>query len=134
MNNFGKGSLARLSTCDNSLQLLFNAVGKRYPCTILEGHRDEERQNLLFEQGKSKVKFPHGKHNSKPSKALDAAPDPINWSNDRKNIARYYHFAGFVLAMANVMDIKIRWGGDWDGDRDFSDQTFDDLVHFELVE
>jgi hypothetical protein len=27
----------------------------------------------------------------------------------------------------------LRFGMDWDGDLDFSDQTFDDLVHFELA-
>ena len=31
------------------------------------------------------------------------------------------------------MNIKLRWGGDWNDNKDFSDQTFDDLVHFELV-
>ena len=29
------------------------------------------------------------------------------------------------------MDIKIRWGGNWDGG-DLEQQSFDDLVHFEL--
>lgn len=131
---FGKGSKRKLASCHNDLQLLFNAVGKRYPCTILEGHRNQERQDDLFEQRKSKVQWPFGKHNATPSLALDCAPDPVNWSNNHKNLARYYHFAGYVKAIANVMDIRIRWGGDWDSDRDFSDQTFDDLVHFELVE
>jgi peptidoglycan L-alanyl-D-glutamate endopeptidase CwlK len=27
---------------------------------------------------------------------------------------------------------RIRWGGDWDMDNDLSDNTFNDLVHFEL--
>jgi hypothetical protein len=30
------------------------------------------------------------------------------------------------------MGIGLRWGGDWDSDKDFSDQNFDDLVHWEL--
>lgn len=133
-HNFGKASLRKLETCHGDLQLLFRTVGKRFPCTILEGHRTEERQNELFEQRKSKLKWPQGKHNRKPSLAVDVAPDPINWSADPKNMARFYHFAGYVMAIANTMGYKLRWGGDWDGDRDFSDQTFDDLVHFELVE
>jgi len=28
---------------------------------------------------------------------------------------------------------KLRWGGDWDSDKVFDDQNFDDLPHFELV-
>ena len=131
---YGRVSKTNLATCKDRLQLLFNAVGKRYNCSILEGHRGKDRQNLLFDQGKSKVRFPEGKHNEDPSLALDAAPYPISWSNNRKNIARFYHFAGYVKAVADIMEIKIRWGGDWDSDRDFSDQNFDDLVHFELIE
>ena len=64
-----------------------------------------------------------------PSLAIDAAPSPIDW-NDRE---RFFYFAGVVKGVAEEMGIKIRWGGDWDGDNDFDDQTFDDLVHFELV-
>ncbi len=131
---YGAGSKRRLATCNNNLQMLFNAVGKRYACTILEGHRGEEKQNDLYEAKRTKVKFPNSKHNAKPSNGIDVAPDPVRWSNDRKNLARFYHFAGYVKAVAEIMDIKIRWGGDWDGDRDFSDQTFDDLVHFEEID
>lgn len=29
---------------------------------------------------------------------------------------------------------RIRWGGDWDRDHDVKDQTFNDLVHFEVVD
>jgi hypothetical protein len=30
------------------------------------------------------------------------------------------------------MNIKIRWGGDWDSDNIMKDQTFNDLPHFQL--
>jgi len=43
------------------------------------------------------------------------------------------HFAGVVRAVAYEMDISIRWGGDWDGDWNLFDQTFNDLVHFEVI-
>ena len=43
-------------------------------------------------------------------------------------------FAGYVQGVAEQLGIKIRWGGDWDSDFDFKDQTFNDLVHFELRE
>ena len=32
------------------------------------------------------------------------------------------------------MGIDLRWGGDWDRDTEVRDNTFDDLVHFEIVE
>ena len=92
--------------------------------------------------------------------AVDAAPDPLAWPQAAKLKARiesvagqlsdeqeaeimalveqyvkevgvFYYFGGYVLGTAQEMGIDIRWGGDWDGDRSISDQTFDDLVHFE---
>jgi len=38
-----------------------------------------------------------------------------------------------VFGIAHRRGIKLRWGGDWDRDLDFSDQRFYDLYHFELV-
>lgn len=89
----------------------------------------ESEQNKYFEQGKTKVQWPDSKHNKKPSWALDAAPTPIDWE-DRE---RFYYFAGVVMAVAKLLKIEIRWGGDWDRDGNFKDQSFDDLVHFEMV-
>ncbi len=130
MPNFGKKSNERLATCDPRLRDLFNQVVKHYDCSIIQGHRDMETQNKYFSEGKSKVVYPNSKHNSLPSRAVDVAPYPIVW-NDTE---RFYHFAGYVTAMADVKGLKIRWGGDWDMDFDFNDQTFDDLVHFEIIE
>lgn len=111
------------------LQQLFTEVVKTYDCTVLEGHRNEADQNAAFESGKSKLKFPDGKHNGVPSLAVDVAPYPIDWNNTK----RFYHFAGYVQGIAKMKGIKIRWGGDWDKDYDLDDQTFNDLVHFELT-
>lgn len=130
MPTFGKTSRKRLSQCDPRLQQLFNEVIKNYDCSILQGHRSEEEQNRYFDEGKSKVRYPNSKHNSKPSRAVDVAPYPLDWNNTN----RFYHFAGCVQGIATQMGIKIRWGGDWDSDKDFSDQNFNDLPHFELVD
>jgi len=32
------------------------------------------------------------------------------------------------------MGVTLRWGGDWDRDTEVQDNSFDDLVHFEIVE
>ena len=45
---------------------------------------------------------------------------------------RFYNFAGTVQGVAKMLNIKIRWGGDWDSDNDLKDQTLYDLPHFEL--
>ena len=138
MPSFSARSNARLNTCDQGLQALFRAVVKDIDCTVLEGHRGEQAQNEYFKSGASKVQWPDGKHNTYPSRAVDVSPYPIpeNWGDhpDPKVISRFYYFAGYVLATAKALDIKIRWGGDWDGDHQFRDQTFDDLVHFEEAE
>jgi peptidoglycan L-alanyl-D-glutamate endopeptidase CwlK len=125
---FSPRSQARLAECDLRLQKLFSEVIIHYDCTILEGHRNEVRQNHMFTSGKSKLSWPDSKHNQKPSLAVDVAPWPIDW----KNLIQFYHFGGFVLGAAKLMGIPIRWGGDWDMDNDLRDQTFNDLVHFEL--
>ena len=111
------------------LQTLFSEVIQHVDCTILDGYRGQAEQNEYFRTGKSRLRFPQSKHNQEPSLAVDVAPYPINWNDT----IRFYHFGGFVRGIAAICDIPIRWGGDWDMDHDLSDQTFMDLVHFEIV-
>ena len=129
MPRFSKVSNDRLDTCNETLRFLFQRIVSRYDCSILEGYRGKDDQDKYYMQGKSKLKWPKSKHNKKPSNAVHVAPWPIDW----KNFKRFYHFAGYVLAIADEEDIRIRWGGDWDMDKDFDDQRFNDLIHFELV-
>ena len=128
MPKFGSSSKKRLATCDKKLQDVFNEVIKHVDCSVLEGHRNEKRQNQLFEEGKTKVKYPKGRHNIYPSLAVDVTPYPVNW-DDRE---RQTLFAGFVIGVANQMGIKLRWGGDWDMDFEVHDNRFDDFPHFEI--
>lgn len=124
-------SKKRLATCAEPLQQLINKVALRWPLMVLEGHRGQEAQDAAYAAGKSKLKYPHGKHNSLPSQAVDVIPTSngqIDW-NDTKRIC---FFAGYVLATADSLGLDIRWGGDWDGDYDLRDNTFNDLVHFEI--
>ena len=130
MPRFGKSSRERLTTCDEKLQDVFNEVIKYVDCSILEGHRDERKQDKYFEEGKSKVRYPMGRHNSKPSRAVDVAPYPIDW-NDRE---RFHLFSGFVIGLARGMGITLRWGGDWNMNFEVDDNRFDDFPHFELVD
>jgi len=140
MPSFGKKSLKRLETCHPDIQKIMNIIITHYDCSVLCGYRDKLTQTLAFEQKRSKVEWPYSKHNKYPSIAIDVVPYPIDWGEKgtsaqrRKAIARFYHFAGYVQMAADILQIKIRWGGDWDGDYNFSDQSFDDLPHFELVQ
>ena len=129
MPSFSDKSLSKLATCDPRLQRVFHEVVRNFDCTILEGHRNRERQNQMVAEGKSQVRWPDGKHNTVPSMAVDVTPYPIVW-DDRE---RQTLFAGYVLATAKAMGVNLRWGGDWDRDTEVRDNSFDDLVHFELV-
>ena len=128
MPSFSQTSKDRLATCDARLQQVFNEVVKYFDCTVLCGHRNQADQDAAFASGKSQKKWPNGNHNSMPSKAADVMPFPIDW-NDRERMTL---FAGFVLGIAQGMGIDIRWGGDWNENTQVKDNSFDDLVHFEV--
>jgi|TARA_R100001591_G_scaffold87933_2_gene94011 peptidoglycan L-alanyl-D-glutamate endopeptidase CwlK len=135
MPRYSSRSKRRLATCDQRLQDVFNEVIKHVDCSILEGYRNKERQNKLYDEKRTKVKYPNGRHNVNPSKAVDVTPYPVDWE-DRE---RQTLFAGFVIGIARSMGIKIRWGGNWDmysenGRWEVKDNRFDDFPHFEIKE
>ena len=129
MPRFGKSSIKRLEKAQPKLQEIFNEVIKHVDCSVLQGHRGEEEQNRYFDEGKSKVKYPNGRHNAYPSRAVDVTPYPVDW-DDRE---RQTLFAGLVLGIATMKGIKLRWGGDWNRDFHVQDNKFDDFPHFELM-
>ncbi len=136
MPKFSQASFSKLATCHQDLQVLFYEVIKHFDCTILEGYRNKEDQEKAFSAGNTQLHWPHGKHNRQPSMAVDVAPYPIDW----KNTKRMYWFSGFVMGIAQKLKDEgkmthgVRYGGDWDGDKEIDDQNFNDLVHFELIE
>lgn len=131
MPRFGQRSLKNLKEAHPDLQKLFHKVIEKYDCSIIEGYRSQIEQDVAFHSNRSKVKYPNSKHNQQPSMAVDVCPyhNGIDW-NDRE---KFVHFAGYVKGVADTLNIDIRWGGDWDSDNLFNDQSFHDLPHFELV-
>ena len=132
MYKFGKKSKEKLDTVEDKLANLATAVLAHVDIGVLEGYRNKATQNEYYREGKSKLEYPLSKHNSYPSIAIDLGVyvnGRLTW--DPKY---YYQLAGFMLAYAEMQGISIRWGGDWDMDGDLGDQTFNDLVHFELTE
>jgi len=136
MPAFSNRSNQRLNTCHDDLQRIMREVVREFDCSILCGHRGEVTQNRLKAEGKSQLSYPESKHNSLPSMAVDVAPYPINW-HDRE---RFHYFAGYVMGVAERLRQEgkirsyLRWGGDWDRDTQVSDNSFDDLVHFEIYQ
>lgn len=129
MAKLSKTSKNRLSTCHINLQMLVNSLDESI--LVLEGKRTQARQAELFKHGLTKtMKSKHLTTLEEPlSRAVDLAPEPLNWDD----IKGFREFGKRVLAKAKELGIAIRWGGDWDGDGDYTDQTFNDLVHFELI-
>jgi len=133
-NKFSKASLRRLEGVDERLRELAFRVLEVHDCTVVYGLRTAEEQRQLVNAGLSRTMA--SKHLI--GRAIDLAPyvqlddgfRGIPWSYPR----RYFDFfAGIVHAVAHDMGLPIRWGGNWDGDDDLTDQKFMDLVHFELL-
>jgi peptidoglycan L-alanyl-D-glutamate endopeptidase CwlK len=144
MPDYSITSAKHLGECHIDLQRLMTLVVEGYDNAIIEGYRSDEEQLKALLRGVSTLGPGQSKHNRSPSEALDAVPYPVKWPKRNpetreewreyvKCVARFYHFAGYVQGVASRLGIAIRWGGDWDGDRQFDDQSFDDLPHFELV-
>lgn len=144
MFRFSANSLKRLETCDERLQqVAVRAMAKQIiDFGISYGWRSEREQNALFDARRSKLRWPHSKHN-----ALDVLGEPCARAFDAypyirdggkgfipQTDTRYWYFlAGIIHAAAEEVGVKLRWGGDWDTDTFYGDQTFDDLGHFELA-
>jgi peptidoglycan L-alanyl-D-glutamate endopeptidase CwlK len=150
MPSFSKTSKSKLETAHEDLQTLFNEVIKYFDCSIIYGHRTQEKQFELFQIGRKEidgiwvkiddvVTYKDGydkksKHNHYPSLAIDVVPYPIEW----ENVDRMRFFAGFVLGIAEMLkkegkiENDIVWGGDWNSNTVLKDQRFNDLPHFEI--
>jgi peptidoglycan LD-endopeptidase CwlK len=136
MPNFSQSSFSKLSTCHPDLQALFYDVIKYFDCTILEAYRNEADQEKAFNEGHTKLHYPHGKHNHNPSFAIDVIAYPVDYNNTKLSL----WFGGFVMGIAiklkeeGKMTHSIRWGGMWDGlGKLNTPKMLNDLVHFELV-
>jgi len=70
MPAFSEKSIAKLATCHPLLQRVFDEVVQEFDCTIIEGHRDKDRQNQMVAEGKSQVRWPDGKHNTVPTNKI----------------------------------------------------------------
>jgi len=123
---YGDASRARLSTCHSDLQRLFKALAEDgWDIAIVCGHRTEEAQSEAYANQKSRLSWPHSRHNKSPSIAIDAAPwinGAIPWDADD---SVWIQFAGIVMSKAAELNIDIIWGGLFRG--------LKDLNHFELA-
>jgi len=146
MPEYSQKSKDNLATCHPDLQELFNEVIKEFDCTVIEGHREPERQRELFHDGLTKIL--DSKHLRNPSLAVDVVPFPERYSNK----FTMCYFAGYVKGIVNKINserteinkvreshnskplplIKLIWGGDFNQDTQIGKEWFDG-AHFELI-
>lgn len=128
MYSYSTRSRTKLANAHPQLQRVFNEVIKYTDITILETTRNKFKQTEAYKKGTSKVKYGDSAHNYMPAVAIDVAPYPIDWNNEK----RFIELSTIVRREAKRLMIPIRWGGDWDRDGDMTDQSFHDLPHYEL--
>lgn len=134
MPSFSENSLKELKTCHTKLQELLKEAINEFNFSVIEGHRGEERQNRLYREGKSKLRYPDSKHNDEPSLAVDIAPyypegPHIRWDNHKDFVLLH----GYLQGLAVSQGVTIRSGVNWDMDNTVSDTEFYDWPHIELV-
>jgi peptidoglycan LD-endopeptidase CwlK len=138
MPQFSQASLERLASCDVRLQVILNEVIKRIDFIVIEGHRSREGQEAAFAAGKTQKHWPHGNHNSIPSRAVDIWPWTPQGRIDWKDVTAAGRLMGYIQRVAEEKGIRLRFGLDWDGDwytvdRD-PDEAFLDAPHVEVID
>ena len=103
---------------------------------VVEGIRTLKRQEELYAQGRTKPgKIVTWTMKSKHIEgfAVDIAPvnpdGSINWND----IKRFDKMADAMFRAAKELNIKIRWGANWDQDENIREKGETDSPHFELV-
>jgi peptidoglycan L-alanyl-D-glutamate endopeptidase CwlK len=133
---FGGASSQRLATTDLRIQHIMEEALRTslidFGIPSYGGMRTAEEQGFLYLDGKSKCDGVFKKSYHQSGKAVDIFP----YIGGRANYDKRYCFflAGHILATAKRLGYELTWGGDFDGDLDFDDQTFQDLVHYQLKE
>ncbi len=133
MNKFGQNSLMEMHGADPRLKEIAYKVLTIKDHSILKSHRPKDQQNEAFNAGNSKLKWPHGKHNDLPSKALDVQTYPRP-AHDLDLRAEQYYLLGLYVGVAAQQGVTLRTGADWDTDGEVTDNGWDDLFHVEIVE
>lgn len=105
---------------------------------VLEGVRTPARQKELYAQGRTKpgpkvtwtLTSNHFKQADGSGHAVDLVPYPVDWNTPSKFTA----IAKAMLVAADDLGVKLRWGGNWDGDDRPGEKGESDGPHFERLD
>jgi len=157
MAQFSVHSETQLSTLHPHLREILRNVIVSDDFRVDQGGRTEAEQRKLYEEGRTTLLPPKGRHLIQPDGYAYAA-DLWPYVNGKRvvvkdkcetadDVAAYCQFAWlmrrvkdegitYFFAHENITGErwKLRFGIDWDGDGEIlTDQTFDDFPHVELV-
>lgn len=105
---------------------------------VIEGVRTQERQDELWAQGRTKPgpivtwtkdASSHGIGKDGYGHAVDICPFPVDWNDLSKFDAIYVA----MMAAAQELGVRLRYGGDWDMDGKLRERGETDSPHFELA-
>jgi len=145
--HFGRASTQRLNTCHMDIQAIMSEAlaMSDVDITIVCGERNREDQEAAYPKF-SKARFGQSPHNFKVTDdggvpAVDVAPykdGEIQWSDKKlfHRIADFIMVANDKLIDEGVVEHRLRWGNDWNGNgidvENDPDEHFVDMPHWEI--
>ena len=105
--------------------------------SVLEGVRSKARQEQLYAQGRTKPgpivtwtrNSRHFPDKDGYGRAVDLVPYPVDWDTPSK----FDSIASAMFRAAEELNVRLRWGADWDMDGNPRERGESDSPHFELV-
>lgn len=132
---------ALVRVCERALEL-GGRIG--FDFSVVDGLRTPAEAQANSAAGTSQTQ--HSKHlagSDGKARAVDLRPYPRiqnglevdrnTWKTTPEVLARWWVLRTLMFLAAAELGVKLRWGGDWDGDLDMRDHPFLDAYHFELV-
>ena len=125
---FSAKSLRRLSGVHPDLQRVFHTAIKitEVDFSIFEGLRSLKRQKYLVANNRSWTMNSRHLHGL----AVDAVPwidKKITWK-----LGPILKLAPFIIRAAEIENVPLRWGGDWNSNGRWQDEQKFDGAHYEL--
>lgn len=158
-HTFSESSQKQLDTLHLDLQLIMTEAIKRCEVdfALTEGYRSPEKQFEYYKKGRRPDSNGRwivvnrrniitnvdgyrvvGKHNHYPSIAVDIAVHVPGKPELTYDLSHLSFVAGSIMRIAEQLydegkiTHKLRWGGDWNANGDFTDTTLPDKPHFEI--
>lgn len=138
-HSYGASSESKLDELHPDLVRVMRRAIKMTPpavdLTIVWTYRNKQQQNSI-PASNTNARWPESYHNAEDedgnpcSEAVDFAPlinGKIPWKDD----ARFCHTAGIIHAAAQLEDVEIIWGNDFDQDGSTKDQSLADSGHIQ---